>query len=71
MEKVYLLLFSLNKHHDCFETISVHKSVSGVEKAIIEHQAYVYDNADVLFRDDIDTQTNLCVWTWKEVTLMP
>lgn len=63
---VYLALFCLNKNNDCFETISVHKTQKGCEEAISSHQKYVYDHADIFFPSG---QTNLCVWTWKEVKL--
>lgn len=62
--KVYVALFCLNKNNDCFEPISIHETQKGVEKAISDHQEFVYGSADVFFPSG---QTNLCVWTWKEM----
>ena len=66
---VYLALFGLNKSNDCLETVSVHQTKAGAERAIDSHQEYVYENADIFFKGD--GQYNLCVWDVKKVNLEP
>jgi len=64
---VYLAQFCLNKNNDCFETIGVYETDKGALDSIKKHQDYVYDNADVFFKED--SQTNLCVWDTKKMKL--